>query len=108
MENNTNSTDAPTAVVDDKKKRSPILSKLMLDEYEDLRLGIIDDFYLCGLADKEHAIIDTPTNPWVKFFGKMHDSTHGLFSEYSCPVGPKRCFNCKQKVVQGLLPALRA
>ena len=95
MENNTNITDAPTAVVDDKKKRSSILTKLMSDECEDLRLGIIDDFYLCGLADKEHAIIDTTTNPWVKFFGKMHDSTHGRFSECSCPVGPKRHFNCK-------------
>ena len=68
---------------------------------------MIGDFYLCGLVVKEHAMFDTPANPWLKFCGKMHDPAPGQLSEFNCPVGPKRCFNCKQKIVQFLLLALR-
>ena len=50
MENNTDSTDAPIAAVYDfKKTQCPNLTKLMSEDCEEISLGAIDDFWLCGL-----------------------------------------------------------
>ena len=108
MKNSTNITDVPVAtVVVDKKTRFPNLNKLIPDDFEEICLGSIDEFYLRIIVDKEHSIVDTPDRPWFKFFSKTHDPESRLFCEFDCPFGSKRRFGCKKKIVQGSLPTLK-